>query len=67
MTSSDVAFLFHVSGREDLLEVVKQQEKLCVDGWAALGLAPSPGACSEPIQGKLVTPAWLIEAIEDVW
>jgi len=53
--------------REELADVVKQQEKLCVDCWGALGSAPSPLACAQAIQGKLVTPAQLVEAMEDVW
>ena len=50
-----------------MADVVKQQEKLCVDCWAALGTSPSPATCSQSIQGKLVTPAQIVEAMEDVW
>lgn len=53
--------------REDLSEVVRQQEKLCVEAWSALGPSPPAAACSEPIQGRLTTPAQLVEAVEDVW
>ena len=53
--------------REDLSEVVRQQEKLCIESWAALGPSPPAAACSELIQGKLTSPAQLVEAMEDVW
>ena len=54
-------------GRVEMTDLVRQQEKLCVESWAALGPNPSAAACAQPIPGGLVSPAQLIEAMEDIW
>ena len=53
--------------RGEMTDLVRQQEKLCVESWAALGPNPSASTCAQPIPGRLASPAQLIEAMEDVW
>lgn len=52
--------------REELAEVVRLQERGCLEMWAALGAAPEAVACAAPVGGTL-TPAQMVEAAEDVW
>ncbi|GAX72924.1 hypothetical protein CEUSTIGMA_g379.t1 [Chlamydomonas eustigma] len=51
---------------ERMTEVVNQQERLCVESWDALGSATST-AHAGAMLGACVSPAQMIEAMEDVW
>lgn len=47
-------------------DVVKAQEKMCVESWAALGNSPTMlQSCS--IGFGCVSPAQVVEAMEDCW
>ena len=51
--------------RADMEEVVRSQEKLCVDAWAMVGTCTAQSACGH--LGNATTVAQVVESIEDAW
>ncbi len=50
-----------------MAEVVRAQEKLCVQAWEALGSTASASACGQTQLTTACTPAQMVEAVEDAW
>jgi hypothetical protein len=57
---------YETTVRERMRDIVKQQERLSVESWDAIGYSMS-AAQSGSMHGVSASPSQMIEAMEDVW